>query len=538
MKRHSFPKLLSVSFLAVIAFTGCATQKARSKIPQARADLNAARKHASDAQTAAGYYLAAADKAAGTMKASGGSDLADARAVYNAACGELTVLLRSSGGLWDHAQTISSPSGAAYRLRFQPGARDQIWAPDYFAEFTPAGRINERRVRKPNRRDGVGGELVGLRHLTNPEPFVLPGRTLASPVTATLDFHGRDAILSLQDPRSRSTVRVRGAAQPLAADFSAPLASYRPVSELWVGLMAVLHADRYTGRTGLYFVQPYDPDRIPIIFVHGLASTPQMWLNVVNELDADPVLRARYQYWVFAYPTGNPLAWSALRLREELAKVQRVYPGHRPYVVVGHSLGGLVSRMQATIIHRADWVRTEGKRAGESLDRMAPGSLVRRSLVFNANPHIGRIIFICTPHRGSNMAIGSIGELVMRLITLPTSLAGTIANQIGGDLTGSTASTRYPNSIYSLSPNNPLLKVMDKLPICAPHHSIIGNLGGKDTPHSTDGVVAYWSSHLDSAQSELVVPSWHGCCEYPQTIAEIRRILHLNLNATAGAAGP
>lgn len=535
--RLPIPNLFCASLVAALAFAGCATQQPRPKFSPARAELNAARKNASDPQTAAGFYLDAADKAA-AMSASPGKDTADARAIYNTACGELTVLLRSSRDLWNHTQTIRPPHGPAYRLRFQPGTHDQVWAPDYFTAFTPADRISERRIRKPDRRDGVGGELVGFRHPATPDPFVLPGRTLASPVTATLDFHGRDAVLSLQDPRSRSTVRVLGAARPLAADFSAPLASYRPVSELWVGFMAAIRADHYIGRTGLYFSQPYDPDRIPVIFVHGLVSTPQMWLNVVNEINSDPVLRARYQYWVFSYPTGNPIAWSALRLREELAKVQRVYPGHRPYVLVGHSLGGLVVRMQATTIDRADWVRTEGKQAGESLDRMPPGSIVHRSLVFDANPHIGRIIFISTPHRGSNMAIGSIGELAMRLITLPASLAGTITNQIGGDLTGSGASARYPNSIYNLSPRNPLLNVMDKLPIRAPHHSIIGDRGRGGTPHSSDGVVEYWSSHLDSAQSELIVPAPHTCCEYPQTIAEIRRILLLNLKTDAGAARP
>ena len=94
------------------------------------------------------------------------------------------------------------------------------------------------------------------------------------------------------------------------------MAYYQPGSAFWMGIMGALRAGNYAGKTGLYILQPYDPDRIPVIFVHGLISTPQMWLNVINELNADPVLRARYQYWVFAYPTGNPLAYSALRLRE------------------------------------------------------------------------------------------------------------------------------------------------------------------------------------------------------------------------------
>ena len=355
---------------------------------------------------------------------------------------------------------------------------------------------------------------------------MLPRGVIASPVTATLDFHGHDAAtLALQDPRSRSTVRVEGAVRPLAADFSAPLAAYRPVSELWTGLMGALRAERYMGKTGLYFLQPYDPDRIPIIFVHGLISTPQMWLNVINELDADPVLRTRYQYWVFSYPTGNPLAYSALRLREDMAKVRQTYPGHRPFVLVGHSLGGLVSQMQAVTLDRAAWVRDGGKQFGNLIDRQPVDSIVRRSLIFDANPGIGRIVFICTPHRGSNMAIGSIGELAMRLIALPSSLVGTINSQLKGEIFTYTGSKRIPNSIFSLSPKNPTLHVLDKQPIQAPYHSIIGDRGRGDTPNSSDGVVAYWSSHLDGAQSELIVPGPHGSCELPQTIAELNRIL-------------
>jgi hypothetical protein len=99
--------------------------------------------------------------------------------------------------------------------------------------------------------------------------------------------------------------------------------------------MAALRSSRYIDKTGLYFLQPYDPDRIPLVFVHGLVSSPFTWVETINGLQADPEMRKRYQFWVFAYPTGTPILYSALRLREELAKVDKLYPNHRPYVVVG-----------------------------------------------------------------------------------------------------------------------------------------------------------------------------------------------------------
>jgi hypothetical protein len=61
-----------------------------------------------------------------------------------------------------------------------------------------------------------------------------------------------------------------------------------------------------------------------------------------------------------------------------------------------------------------------------------------------------------------------------------------------------------------------------------PYHTIVGDRGRGDTPNSSDGVVPYWSSHLDGATSELVVPSHHSAHQNPQAIVEVRRILLLN----------
>ena len=104
---------------------------------------------------------------------------------------------------------------------------------------------------------------------------------------------------------------------------------------------------------------------------------------------------------------------------------------------------------------------------------------------------------------------------------------------MGNALLAATGNKRLPNSIFSLSPKNPSLLVMDKVPIRAPHHTIFGDRGIHNEPNSTDGIVPYWSSHLDSALSEKSVPGPHGSCELPETIAELQRILHLHLK-TAG----
>ena len=157
--------------------------------------------------------------------------------------------------------------------------------------------------------------------------------------------------------------------------------------------------------------------------------------------------------------------------------------------------------------------------------------MIVRSTTFRANPRIGRVVFICTPHRGSDLASNPIGKIGISLITLPARLTAVMFDSLtGADLAQITGSSkRLPNSITGLKPTSPALPVINSVPIKVPYHSIIGDRGKGDSPNSTDGVVAYWSSHLDGAQSECIVPGPHGSCQLPQTIAELDRILRLHL---------
>jgi pimeloyl-ACP methyl ester carboxylesterase len=322
----------------------------------------------------------------------------------------------------------------------------------------------------------------------------------------------------------------------MAADYTAAIAYYRPPSNFMATkLMATLRPGHYVDKTGLYFLQPYDPDRIPIVFVHGLSSSPFMWSETINQIQADPQLRERYQFWVFAYPTGYPPLYCALRLREELARVDKLYPNHRGYVLIGHSMGGMLTHMQVVSVTPAMWERTVGQPAKEVLGRTAHNSLIYRSLIFQANPRIKRVVFICTPHRGSETALSGLGRFGRSLIALPLALTSTLRASLADvDLTEFTGSARrLPNSVSGLSPNNPTLKIVNSARISAPYHSIIGDRGKGDSPNSTDGVVPYWSSHLDGAKSELIVPGPHGSQDLPQTIAELQRILRLHLRTSS-----
>ncbi len=513
-------------------FASCATAPQTGRGPEyapTASIMHEARSASVPVETRAADYLQAASMTAPLLGS--GSQETPAVNTYNSACGELTVLLRSSGGgqLWNHPLTLTG-NNSTYHLRLEP-ASHAVWAPNYFTSFELEQQIKEKLIRKENIQEGVGGALVGVRLVNPPDKFA-PRRGITAAVTATLDFHGKDATLALRRPAKQPTASVEGKTRPLAANFSAPISYYKPPSNLaLVGLVGGFEAKHYPAQIGLYFLQPYDPERIPLVFVHGLFSTPWTWVQTINGLQADPEIRKHYQFWVFAYPTGYPILYSALRLRQELARVDQAYPNHKPYVVVGHSMGGMLTHDQIVTLTPAMWEKSIGDTARNIFAQNSSDNLIVRATTFRANPRIKRVVFICTPHRGSDMASGGLGKIAISLINLPGQLASVMKDSLSSgellQLTGS--SKRLPNSVWGLKPTNPALPVINEARISVPYHSIIGDRGKGDSPNSTDGVVAYWSSHLDGAQSEKIVPGPHGSCELPQTIAELDRILRLHL---------
>ncbi len=523
---------LIAGITCVALFASCATAPQTVRGPEYAPSAGIMREARSvnvPVEKRAGDYLQAAAMTAPLLSTGIGTPACE---TYNAACGELTVLLRSSEGgrLWN--QPLNLNGANTYHLRLEP-ASPGVWAPNYFTTFERADQVKEKLIKKANIQEGVGGALVGVRIINPPEQFA-PAKGITAPVTATLDFHATDATLALRRPRKQPTASVEGKTRPLAANFSAPISYYQPPGNLLViGLLGGLRSNRYMDKTGLYFLQPYDPDRIPLVFVHGLISTPFDWAQTINGLQADPEIRKHYQFWVFGYPTGNPILYSALRLREELAKADKLYPNHRPYVVVGHSMGGMLTRMQVITVTKPMWEKSLGETAKSIFRENSSDSLLVRATTFQANPRIKRVVFICTPHRGSEMASSGLGRFGTSLIALPLNIASAMTDALTSaelvKLTGS--GKRLPNSITGLKPSNPALPIVNEAQISVPYHSIIGDRGKDHCPDCTDGVVPYWSSHLDGAQSEVIVPGPHGACQLPQTIAELDRILRLHLRA-------
>jgi pimeloyl-ACP methyl ester carboxylesterase len=287
--------------------------------------------------------------------------------------------------------------------------------------------------------------------------------------------------------------------------------------------------------SGLYCFEPPDPHRIPVIFIHGLLCTSFMWLDVINDMNSDPVLRARYQAFVYRYPTGFPLEVNALNLRRELTRLQSIESMPEGMVVVGHSMGGLLARMQVVTTHRELWDASLASVSSDppGLYKKTPNDCaLKAALCFEANPKVRRLIFICVPHRGSDFADGGIaafGNWLIRLRGWVTPAASTDWAE-SSRCVPTEHKFHFPTSIDELSPKNPTLRVLNRLPFHVPHHSIIGEeVPDSDLETSSDGFVPYWSSHLDTAQSELIVHGGHTVYAQWETRREVLRILRLHL---------
>ncbi|HZJ14930.1 MAG TPA: alpha/beta fold hydrolase, partial [Chthoniobacteraceae bacterium] len=294
----------------------------------------------------------------------------------------------------------------------------------------------------------------------------------------------------------------------------------------------LLQPGKYAETAHVVRLQPYDPNKTVVVVTHGLADSPATWTPMLNSLRGDPEIRHNYQFWFYSYPSGYPYPLSAAIMRRELDAIERKFPLRKPMILIGHSMGGMISRLMITDSGDKLWMNAFGKPPEQVHLSQHTRSLLTEALIFRHRAEVGRVIFISSPHRGSDMARNWVGRIGSSLVRAPATLASvgkealTSVKFDAGDL----KLDRIPNSVDTLAPNNRFVKAVNTIPITPgiAYHSIIGDRGRGDSPHSSDGVVPYWSSHLDGAKSELIVPSHHSAHQNPQAIAEVRRILLLH----------
>ncbi|MGA7278293.1 MAG: hypothetical protein WBW79_10175, partial [Desulfocapsaceae bacterium] len=341
-------------------------------------------------------------------------------------------------------------------------------------------------------------------------------------------------------------IRVDDQVVPLETDITTPLAYRLNNSSLWtIGERRFLTGAEVPLR--LLLIQPYEQGRIPVVFVHGTASSPVWWAEMVNFLRADPEIRKQFQFWFYQYNSSNLITLSAAELREGLtAMVDQLDPLHKDpalqkMVVIGHSQGGLLTKMTAVNSGNDLWNAI----SDEPIEKMQLNpemeKFVRRLLFFEALPFVTRVVFISTPHRGSYLTKGWVRSLVRTVISLPSNIFNEdswksmsarfkLPQSVQGEI---------PTSIDGMSAENPLLKGLVALPL-APGitaHSIIAVKPDMEIAEGNDGVVAYESAHIEGVESEFIVRAGHSCQDHPFVIEEVRRILlkHIGIEANQQA---
>ncbi|MDB6007087.1 MAG: alpha/beta hydrolase [Prosthecobacter sp.] len=446
----------------------------------------------------------------------------------------------------DHwAGSVVLADGRTLKIDQGSATRHDVWSPKLFDHLRKRLKAHPTPIAaaiKP----GLGATLDGVREHDSRD---LNARFVYSkgqhlPVTAVIEFNkGAPAVLRLYDPREVPSIKVGRKFLNLAADFVLPVQEVLDKrSFLKAMVQGLFRPERFLSDQGLYLQEPYRADKVPVVFVHGLMSDPHIWENAVLALMADPEIGRRVQCWCFMYPTGLPVANSAMRLRKGMEDARKTFnprdtdAGFNHTVMVGHSMGGILTRMQVQDAEEAYW-RTWFRVAPSKVPLDGETSrLLREALLFKANPHIKDVVFVATPHRGSKLADSWIGRMGARLIRVPqqivqitTSVATLDVEMLAPERLS--LSKFGINSVSSLSPGHPLFQALNSRPMTAPCHSIIGNMGGRGLLlDSSDGVVPYSSSHLDEAVSEKIIPYWHSCVEQKECADEVTRIVREHLH--------
>ena len=427
-------------------------------------------------------------------------------------------------------------------------------------ELVPATSLSFGGVRSVYRRDGFGAELVAV--LDDPKTDASGAEplwsTMPSPsVTVLIRFagdnleevlHTSQVVVAAYDPFQHLEVSLQEEHVPLAANFTAGYG-------LWLArsgfarqsFRSFFGSGRGIDRPHLYLMQPYDPEKRIVLMIHGLASSPEAWVNVANELMGDEELRRHFQVWQFYYPTNMPIALNHEAIRQTLVDAMQHFDPHgedrasRGAVLVGHSMGGIIARLMVSSSGNALWDQLVEKKVSDEGRLARLRWKVAPILQFEPTPQVDRVVFVAAPHRGTDVASSPLGHWISRMVRIPRSTWEQFAS-VMTDLAGPGGGkprTSMPTSVDSLDKSDEFIQAAADLSISprVQYHSIIGQRRlHVPLASSNDGFVPYWSSHLERAASEKVIHSGHSVQETPGAVIELKRILREDIHERGAIA--
>jgi pimeloyl-ACP methyl ester carboxylesterase len=540
-------RLLASLLFVLFCTTGCETySRVRDRQPPFKSDtpagqiiIQALKRPNKTPEVQMGRFIDAASTAAKVLEKHPGDSLA--LYDYNFAVARLfDVLKTTTFQPWKTPVTCPGAEGNWYFSMLTNGKAQhdpshyRILSADRFV-FT--GSL----VRQRSLKAGIGAPMVIASTGFDPtkyDPFI-QGKNVYYGITQILHFNGRNVTAAYVDPLSTEEVKFGGRKYPVAADFTAPLglamAELRPRR---IEIQRMFSPEKFATTTRLARLEPYNPKKIPIICIHGLGDSQATWAPMIEALRSDPFFRKNYQIWFYSYPTGFPYPLMASVLRKNMDAINAFYPDHKPVVIIGHSMGGMIARTLITDSGQKIWNAFFDTPPEQTPLSPKARKVISSSLIFNHRPEISRVIFASASLGGADMATSIWGRLGSLIIDVPASLSdvGQEMAKLSRKRDDGKRLIRLPNSIDSLDPSNRFVTTINTIPVAKgiPYHSIIADRGrggnlDKTPPQSNDGLVAYWSSHIDGAQSEIIVPTDHWSIHHPMAIAEIDRILRLHL---------
>lgn len=434
---------------------------------------------------------------------------------------------------------------------------------DYMSSYN----LNFSGLRSINRRDGFGSEFVSiLPSNPNPEqnkyildplhynfkngsnPNIHHPRYLATTITIepqantsiTDLLSSAPLMVKIHDPYQFDSITVDQKKFPLAANFSAPYGLWLAQNNLGkAAYLSLIDRDQKLTMPHLYMLEPYNPNKKIIVLVHGLASSPEAWIRLTNDIMGDNVLREHYQVWQIFYSTNMPIMESRFQIyaliQQAFAQVDPKAPAYSDAVLIGHSMGGIIARL---LVSDADIRKPAFKLVkSHKLQQHKNDPIVAERLEFHPIPNFDRAIFLSSPNKGTPFADLWFTKMARRIIKLPVAFVGALADTVQGEINIKEAMKQIDKGFLQNGPSDLSYKsnFMQLTRDINPKsgfvfHSIMGNVTKSDDPKiMTDGIVPYESAHLDGAASEKIIHGGHSIQETPEAVLELRRILRLHL---------